>query len=307
MIGAIAVALCHPAGAAQREQNTRPVRLTFAWADGMRVAVHMSFTQRYAEEPAIVAQLRTTLVVSRQGPNLRLSFIDSTVTADVSGKLERYGQTLEELRFLSVPDFLVSRQGKFVGLAPDQHIQSVLEGAFGNTRGLTPDRIDELVNRFGEGRARVLWSEWVLFWIGATMYPQTVYEMKRKVATILPAGPLLPVSSNFQVVRQQGCQRKDRPRACAVIAIMDAPHPDDLVAWRDQLFSNLPPEARAEAQSESRSVTMELSNETEYIVEPEGIIPHSLTVTKAGKISGPRNGNLETEQIIWEFRSDFDY
>jgi hypothetical protein len=30
-------------------------------------------------------------------------------------------------------------------------------------------------------------------------------------------------------------------------------------------------------------------------------------VTRRGTMSGPRNGDLETERIVWEFRSEFEY
>jgi hypothetical protein len=306
----IAFATWHDSGANAPAPTTQSVQFTFAWSAGMRVPVRMIFTQRYPDRPPRVARLRATLVVSKEELNLRVSFTDPKIETDVSDDdpLSVPG-TLEQFKFLSLPDFLVSPDGLYVALAPVQHIQSALHDAFSNSgiKALSPDRIDHLTNAVAEVRARSVWNDWVSLWAGASVGPQTIYETKHKVTTAVPNTPSLVMHSLFQIIHYEPCQREKQQRRCVTISANEAPQPEDLTVWREQLFAKMPEAVRAEAESEMRSAKMEFSQTTQYVLEPEGLIPHSLTVIKRGDITGPRHGKQETSHIEWELRNEFDY
>jgi hypothetical protein len=208
-----------------------------------------------------------------------------------------------------LPDFLVSPDGLYVALAPVQHIESALHDAFSSSgiKALTPERIDRLTKAVAEVRARSVWSDWVSLWTGASVGAQTIYETKHKVTTTVPNSPSLVMHSRFQIIHSEPCQREKQQRRCVTISANEAPQPEDLAVWREQLFSKMPEAVRAEAESELRSAKMEFSQTMQYVLEPEGLIPHSLTVIKRGDITGPRHGKQETSHIEWELRNEFDY
>ena len=319
LVLAIVAALACPQGEAAPHQNAKPVEFRFSWQEGMRVPIRLTFTQRYPGQPVQVARFQATLAVDSVERNLRLSFADSKVEADLPNRpvsdLALVG-IHQQLRFLSVPDFFVSPGGRYVAVANDQHVRSVLQDVFGNSgiKALTPEQVDRSVHASAQSRARSLWNEWVTYWAGLSVKPQTLYDAEHRVTTVMPNSPMLIMHSQFEIGRDRPCRRENRVRTCVTISASEAPQAADLAAWREQLIANwlskVPAARRAEDEaamrSEMGSATMEFSQTMKYVVEPAGLIPHSVTVTKVGDMTGqrerPGSGHIE-----WELKSEFEY
>jgi len=207
---------------------------------------------------------------------------------------------------VTVSDFLVSTEGKFTGLSPRQHIRDALHAAFGTsgTHLLGPKEFDQLTP-LAEARARRLWYDWAALWVGARVVPDTAYEMKRNIPLYLYSP--FPAHSEFLIVGTETCQHGRQKAACVRIRMTDTARPEDLAAWRQQMYSRAPDQTKEELKSEMESKDIKFSGTTTVLVEPNGIFPHAISNKRTLDITGNRDGHPRSELTVWDLESEWQY
>lgn len=283
--------------------DPNPVPFAFKWSPGVRAVAHLTLTEQPPDAPAHIARFAATMLVEKRDANLLISFVEPKVDADLSSSPT---WRIEALNFVTVPDFLVSTEGRFFGLSPRQHIRDALHETFGNsgTQPLGPKEIDQLAP-LAEARARRLWVDWAALWLGASVAPDTVYEMKRNIPLYLYFP--FPAHSEFLIVGKETCQRGGQKAACVRIRMTDTALPEDLAAWRQQMYSHAPDRSKEELKSEMESQDIKFLGTTTILVEPNGIFPHAISSKRTLDITGTRDGHPRSERIVWDLESEWQY
>jgi hypothetical protein len=275
--------------------RTDSVALGFCWAPGMKADVTASTRRTQTNGRARGGTIRYTLEVSEQGEHLRVRLVDPV--ADLSGAKQpvtpeaqaRIDERLDDL----LPDYLVTRQGKFAGLTDLPEYQARLRAMIEKS---LPAKVDRAAIQKGLDRAtsepvlnaRVSqeWNVLVQAWAGSTL-PVGV-EQTRQVTLGAPGTKGVVVTHTYSATARVPCRRGGEDRACVQLDLRSVP---DSEAVKAQIGAALAAMGRT-ATTEVRS--MSIDEHVRLVTEAECLVPHSFTRTRTQKMTMLNKGKEES-------------
>ena len=282
-----------PSGATKSAKES--VTLGFCWAPGMKADVTASATRSQTNAPPRGGTIRYTIEVSEQGENLRVRLVDPV--ADLSGAKqpvspEAQAQIDDRLDDL-LPDYLITRQGKFVGLTDLADYQARLRAMIEKNLPPKVDRaaVQKALDRATSepvlnARVSQEWNVLVQAWAGSTL-PLGV-EQSRQVKLGAPGTPGVVVTHTYSASARVPCRRGGEERQCVQLDLRSVP---DSEAVKAQMGATLAAMGRT-ATTEVRS--MSIDEQVRLVTEVDCMIPHSFTRTRTQKVTMLNKGKEET-------------
>ena len=272
------------------------VTLGFCWAPGMKADVTASATRTRTNAPPRGGTIRYTLEVSEQGEHLRVRLADPV--ADLSGAKqpvspEAQAQIDDRLDDL-MPDYLVTREGKFAGLTDLADYQARMRAMIEKSVPPKADRaaVQKALDRATSepvlnARVNQEWNVLVQAWVGSTL-PIGV-EQTRQVKLGAPTGaPPVVVTHTYSATARVPCRRGGQDRQCVQLDLRSVP---DSEAVKAQMGAALAAMGRT-ATTEVRS--MSIDEHVRLVTETDCLIPHSFTRSRIQTITMLNKGKEES-------------
>jgi hypothetical protein len=282
-----------PSGAPKAAQDS--VTLGFCWAPGMKADVTASASRTQTNAPPRGGTIRYTIEVSEQGEHLRVRLVDPV--ADLSGakqpvSAEAQAQIQDRLDDL-LPDYLITREGKFAGLTDLADYQTRLRAMIEKSLPPKVDRaaVQKALDRATSepvlnARVSQEWNVLVQAWAGSTL-PIGV-EQTRQVTLGAPGAKGVVVTHTYSATARVPCRRGGEDRACVQLDLRSVP---DSEAVKSQMGAALAAMGRT-ATTEVRS--MSIDEHVRLVTEAACLIPHSFTRSRVQKITMLNKGKEES-------------
>jgi hypothetical protein len=261
-----------------------PVTLKFCWAPGLKAQVTTSSFRTQTGVPDRRSTFRYSLSVVQQDQHLRIRS-DSPV-ADLSGAGQQVSPELQarvddQLEQM-LPDFLVTPDGKLVGLADFPAYQARLRAMIGQRvpKGVDAAAAEKAIaaattEAVLNTRLAQQWQVLVGAWNGGTL-PVGV-EQKRQ-SKVGPADkPGLVVNHTFSATKRLPCQRGGVERQCVELDLRSTPDPAGVNARVGQIAAAL----GRKLTPTSRPKAAAIEERVQLIAEIECLVPHSFERTHA--------------------------
>jgi hypothetical protein len=259
------------------------VKLGFCWPPGLKAQVTNSSVRSQTGAQTRSSTFRYTLSVLEQGANLRVRLDDpvadlSAAGAQVSAEVQaRVDEQLEE----TLPDFLITPDGKLVGLVDVEGYQARLRGMIERRLPKNVDRaaakkaIDGSTSEAAlNARLAQQWHVLVGSWVGGELPIGVEHTRQTKVG---PAEkPIGAISHSYGAARRVPCRRGGKARECVQLFLRSVPDDAAMNARIGQLTTalgqRLPPMTRVKSAASEEAIQL--------VAEPECLVPHSFTRTQ---------------------------
>jgi hypothetical protein len=290
-----------PGGGLAQPAAEDVVNLGFCWRPGLTAKVTASSLRTQTGAPDRGSTFRYTLSVLKQGEQLRIRLDDPV--ADLSGARapvspEAQARVDEQLEGL-LPDFLVTPEGKMVGLADLAGYQARLRAMIDRALPKTVDRaaaqkaIDAATSEAVlTARLHQQWQILVAAWLGVAL-PVGV-EQTRHSKLGQPGQPGVAITHTFGATKRVPCQRGGTERQCVQLDLRSVPDQDSMNARMGQLTAALGKKLPATTRPKSVSV----AETVQLIAEPECLIPHSFTRSQTQTVVLDHGDREETIQRV---------
>jgi hypothetical protein len=289
-----------PAGSRAQPAGEDVVKLAFCWTPGMTAQVTTSSRRTQTGAPDRTSTVRYTLSVLKQERQLRirldhpvadLSAAGASVTPEIQARVD---EQLEQM----LPDFVVTPEGRIVGLADLAEYQARLRALIDQALPKTVDRaaaqkaIDVATSEAVlNARLAQQWQILVGGWLGAAL-PLGV-EQTRHVR-IGPGGKGGTITHAFTATRRLPCLRGGKERQCVQLDLRSKP--DDATMQARISQSSTAPGNKPPAAASVKSATLEET--VQLVAEPGCLIPHSLTHTQTQVVIVDHGAREETIQRV---------
>jgi len=285
-------------GAALAQDAPNRLSLRFGWQPGLELRVTATRTRTRATTESVTRRstARYTLTVASEGENLRIRFTDPEFETEADADSEipaEQAKMMDELAGL-MPDFIVGRDGAFVGLYDLPGYQK----RFGDflSEIVPPDVDDALLAKmkamltseaFLNARAAEEWNAIVGAWTGADFAIGVPSEYSQNEPLALIPGAEVKMNYAFTAESVSLCRRGGVDRACAELSMRSVADAEDTKRVVEAFLEKL---AAGKAPVPMVFRTLEIENQLNVTTEPSGLIPHAYTLTKSirGTVDTPR-------------------
>lgn len=242
------------------------------------------------------------------------------VTHQVTGFSPEPANSQEELLArmtgaVTVPDFLITPGGRFVGLEDLQGLRSTLRDDIRETferpqaTQTDPASFERFVERATsqevlEGRVAEDWHRMVSRWIDKRVAVGKEYRFDDVVALPIPRRPVpkLSMHGTYKLSRLQPCARAGVAQTCAVIEMHLRPDDADLARVSEAVFGNTP----TTGKDKSGAPTMAVTVDAELVTEPDSLIPHRYAITKKVEVNLSADGK-NSQRTLDQRETTFTY
>jgi hypothetical protein len=241
--------------------------------------------------------------VDAEGEHLRIRFTDpefeATPDVDAVPSSER-AEIMAKLADL-MPDFVVTRAGAFVGLHDLPGFQKKLRNLLTQ---IMPPNLDPAVitqmqslltsEAFLNSRAAEEWNATVGAWVGGSFEFGVPEEYSRLDPVPVFPGSEIRMNYAFSAEGTLACERASSARRCVQLMMRSVADPEDTKRMIDSFLAKLAPDQAPEMPVFR---TLAIENVLRVTTEPEGLIPHSYSLTKSirGTLAAP-DGEQAVEQ-----------
>lgn len=273
------------------------VTFGFCWAPGMKAQVTTSTRRTQSGTPDRASTFRYTLSVLKQDQHLRIRLDDPI--ADLSGAGARVSPEVqarvdEQLEGM-LPDFLVTPEGKLVGLFDLAGYQARLRAMIDRSLPKTVDRaaaqkaIDLATSEAVlNSRLAQQWQILVGGWLGATLPIGVEQTQQARLGPASKPGPM--ITHAFTATKRLPCLRGGKERQCVQVDLRSVPDEATMNARVSQITAALAKKGAAAA----RVTSAKLEETVQLVVEPGCLVPHSLTRTQSQVIGVDHGERVET-------------
>jgi hypothetical protein len=282
------------------------VDLRFGWKPGMEMSVTATRTRLRAadERTTRASSSRYTVRVEAEGENLRIRFTNPEFdTTNDAGSMtpSEQAKIMEKIADL-MPDFVVTREGDFVGIHDLPAFQKKL---WDFLIDIMPPNVDAAVvtqmqslltsEAFLNSRASEEWNAIVGAWVGSDFEIGVPVEHSRAEPVAIFPGSEIRMNYAFSADRVLPCKRANAERRCAELSMRSVADPEATRKVIDSFLAQLAP-----GQVPEMPVfrTLAIENVLRVRTEPDGLIPHAYSLTKSirGTVAAP-DGEQVVEQI----------
>ncbi|HUP21443.1 MAG TPA: hypothetical protein VNB06_00715 [Thermoanaerobaculia bacterium] len=212
-----------------------------------------------------------------------------------------------------VPDYVVTREGDFVGMHDLTTLQADLERLFsmlGRAGGETPEvrlAFDMLRSEpVLEGNAEDQWDALVGFWVGANLEWEGAEPARIDVDRERSPDGLPGAVRYFGVSRRTPCSRSGVVRDCVELEMRRTADSEETRLAANSMMSMIGAMLGGkQSWSAAGASSLELENLVQLVTEPESLIPHSYTWSKT--VRGTEEGKLELEERTDKLEVLFSY
>jgi len=291
--------------------SSRVVTFTNGWQPGLIGSGEVRITGAGASNPNWTFQF--TLVTDAVENNLG-------VTYQVTGFSPNPASHEEELfaqltGAVTVPDFLISRSGRFVALKDLPGLRRALRENIRETFGHLhaakgdPETFELFVERTTsqellEGRVAEDWQRMVSRWIDKRVAVGKEYPFDDVVALPIPRKPLpkLSMHGTYSLSHLELCDRDGVARTCAVLKMHLQPDDADIKRIGEEVYGNTP----TAGKNPGDVTTMEVTVDAEIVTEPDGLIPHRYAITKHIGVNLSADGK-NSQRVLDQRETTFSY
>ena len=291
--------------------NSRVVTFTNGWQPGLIGTGELRITGAGASNPTWTFQF--TFVTDAVEDNLDLVFNITGFTPEPASHEE---ELLAQMTgAVAVPDFVITRSGRFVALKDLPGLRRALREnireTFGrlNTAKGDPENFERFVDtrtsqELLEGRVAEDWQRMVSRWIDKRVTVGREYPFDDVVALPIPRKPLpkLAMHGTYSVSRLQLCDRAGVAQTCAVLKMHLQPDDADIKRITEEVYGNTP----TAGKNPDDVPTMEVTVDTEIVTEPDGLIPHRYAITKYIAVNLSSDGN-NSQHVLDQREATFTY
>lgn len=289
------------------------VALSFGWTAGLRASVTTTRTRTRVTD--VTTQRSSTyrygLQVDADGGELRVRFVDPKLEPGEgpNGLPAAHAQIFEQAADL-IPDLVVSKTGEFKGIRDVPAFQSRVRDFLAK---VMPQGMDTAVvtrtlalatsEAFLQSKAAEQWNAIVGSWAGAALEPGELYAYSNKEPIALFPGQEVLMNYTFEVKRLPSCRRGGARRPCVELEMISAADTADIkrmLQFVFEKFSTTPPPM-------SLFETFEADNLVRLVTEPEGLIPHRLTITRRIQGTVREAGKLVHVEQVDQTQAEYTY
>lgn len=302
--------------AADTPAETPKVKLSFDWAPGFQASVTSTKTRtRLAgERSSRSATSRYTLRTEPTGDDLRIRFANPTMKLD--GDLEplpapAQAQIVAQVADL-MPDFVVTKSGEFKGIDDLPGFQERLQSFLAET---LPKDIDSVLlgqirtiltsEAFLNSRAAEQWNAVVGAWVGAELDIGEQYVSSSKEPVPIVPGQEVLMNYSFSAKRLLPCKRHGSERGCAELEMRSVADAEDSKRLIESFLASVAGGRSLPATPIFK--TLEIENVILLVTEPEGLIPHSCTITRSTRGTVSVDGQEQRVEQVDETLVSFTY
>jgi hypothetical protein len=265
------------------------VRLEFGWQPGLRAHVATTRTRSRTAETTMSQTSKGTFeleVEEQAGEGLRIRYAEPTFELpEAAGSLSAAAQAkaLAQLADL-VPDYLVTREGRFAGIIDLPAYQTRLQEMMGEVLGESggspeAERLKQMLTsgQALNASAAQQWNFMVGTWVGAQLaLGQQLNQSQKEPVPMLPGQEIL-MNYAIRAKRRVPCERGGVERSCVELEMRSTSDPADMQRVIDELL------AQAGGGSATRLPpfrSLEVEMVLEVVTEPDGLFPHSSSTTR---------------------------
>ena len=303
------VVLAAPPSAAAPATAPKPdtVAPSFAWKPGMQASVTASSkrTRLAGERTERAATWRYRLRVDPDADGLRIRFEDPAfeVTGDKAASSSPIATRLAENAAGLMPDFVVARDGAFQRIHDVRAYQARFRALM---RSLLPDTPDSTTlqgaqaaltsEAFLSSKVAEHWNAVVGTWIGAAFELGESYGYSSKEPIALFPGQEILMNYSFEAKRRLPCGSGTSARPCVELEMRSVADPEDTKRMIETLLEKLAGQASSQVAAAFKTLAVE--NVILLVTEPDGLIPHRMTITKTVKGTMSAEGkDVPIEQV----------
>ncbi len=302
-----------PAAEEEQQPAATEVALRFAWPAGLKATVTTTKarTRRAEETTTRISTIQYSMLVEADGENLRIRISDAA--AGIEGDLaalppQARAQLVAQAADLT-PDYRVTKGGEFAGLHDLPTVRKKLETLL---RGMLPGDADEGMvaqilsvvtsEAFLNAKAAEQWNALVGTWAGADFELGADYTLSSQEPLPVMPGEQILMHYVFSANRLLPCRRGGTERTCAELEMTSTADPEDAARVTQAMISKL---ALDSSLPGAAFTTLEIENVLLVVTEPNGLVPHSLTLTRT--IRGTVRAEGKEQAIEQVDRTDTHY
>jgi hypothetical protein len=313
-LGALVLVLL--GGAAPAGAETAPdsgvVRLEFAWPAGLRARVTTTKSRRTTGDRQERSSGTTayTMQVAPLGDSLHIRFLDPTFAAagDLAGAPPASRAQLSAQFADAIPDFVVDREGAFLGLRDPAAARAAVLGILAAV--LTPPVPDSVrasvENLLSEevlaNLAAQSWNSMVGMWVGAEMELGEEYETSARGPVPVAPGETILMKNVFRARRLVPCTRGGSDRTCVELAMTSTPDGEEMKSFLQAFLARFPG-----GDQVPRPSALEILTEVRLLTEPAGMVPHALSILRRTTMTLEVRGQKGQAERVDETKTSYSY
>lgn len=303
-----------PAGA-QTAPDSAVVRLDFAWPVGTsaRVTTTKSRHRTTADGKEVSSGTTAyTMQVTALGESLRIQSLDPKFEAegDLAGLSAATRVQLAAQFADALPEFVVDKQGTFVGL---HHPASARAAVLGIFRGaLKGQPVDDSLRTSIEGMfttedalsnfAVQSWNTVVGAWVGGELELGAEYESNARGPVPIAPGETILMKNVFQAHRLLPCKRGGSDRTCVELTMITKPDPEEMKTFLQAFLAKFPG-----GEKVPRPSAFDLVTEVRMVTEPAGMLPHTLSMVRRASVTMEVEGKTNQAERVDETKTSYVY
>ena len=297
---------------AETPSDTAIVRLEFAWPVGTRARVTTTKSRQTTGDRKESSSGTTTytMQVAALGDSLRIQSLEPKFEAqgDLAGIPAAAWAQLAAQFADAIPEFVVDKQGAFVGLLDPAAARSAVLGIL---RGALKEPVDENLRGSIEGMlteevlsnfAAQSWNAVVGAWVGGETELGADYETTARGPVPIAPGETILMKNVFQAHRLVPCRRGGSDRTCVELSMITKPDPEEMKTFLQAFLAKFPG-----GEKVPRPSAFDLVTEIRLLTEPEGMLPHSLSIVRRTTVTMEIEGKTNQAERLDETKTSYTY
>lgn len=303
-MGILAVCAFTVTGAAALEaQHPAPgdtVHLRFHWPAGTTALIETTRLQERVAESADTVKGSSTyrMNVQAHAQGLLISYDDFVFPPPTDTTDAAKVSSLAAQASAIVPKFIVDTAGAFIRIEDAAAVRAQFDSLL--TRMLEPDEAaaarEGLVTMLTEeslsGLAAKEWNAMVGRWADADLVVGEVYSFEEEAALPMIPGAVVPIISEFSIVRRTSCGDAAQSADCVEIRVVSRPDPVAIKAVLAKFMEGLLAVPGIGAISYDR---LDVEDEMVLVTEYSTLRPHSMRISK--RVTGSVTAEGERSEV----------
>lgn len=293
------------------------VKLEFAWPDGLQATVAYTKsrirTGSSAKPASSMATLYDMKASKRQSAtvvshgNVRL---DPTSIPPSLTELER--KQLELMTKAALPAYVIKQSGDFDRIDDSSAFRTALLASLGQSLpALANDpnlrrMIDQITSEeFLNAAASAEWSQYVGFWVGASLDVGETYTSKYQGTVPLLPSRAIGMTSTFRITGEVACDRGGQAKKCVEIEMRTTPNQSEVAGAIQALIQKVAPQDADRSPEVIDSIDLEQS--LLLVTEPDGLVPHRLSTRKKITVTTRTGADTKTASEVQDAVAHYVY
>lgn len=277
-----------PAASGQPVASADTVALRFDWPAGLEAEVDLRRVRvRASGEAADTSGVRVAyrLGVADHPQGRAVSYDGWSLPG--SGELAGSQQQVLQLASSMVPGYVVSEEGELLEVDRLDEVRAELLGLLEELGREAPPELEAILGRLLSREALFSlaaqeWNALVGAWAGARFAVGSAYRMEQEQPVPALGGVVVPFRYEFGAAARVDCVPGGGGAACVELVMRSHPDPEALQPHLEAFVEQMLDAAGAgEARTRLAYRELELENEVILVAEPDGLVPHALTIVQS--------------------------